>query len=378
MNSPDGTAALNVITVSQLFNQPTAITGALLVTQIEQPEHLQTLVSWLDKHQLTHLNLTLISTVDSASVACKATEWVNVALPAFPLQAYIPAQQTQTAIALQNLIDVVAQLRHPEEGCPWDLEQTPETLIPYIIEEAYETVDAIREGQPSKIAEELGDLLLQVVLQTQIASETQQFSLTEVADGIAQKLIRRHPHVFGDLKLNTSEEVHLNWEKIKAAEQGKTVEALERLSEKLQRYVRRLPPLMAGLKLSEKAAAAGFEWPDMDGVWAKFYEELSEFQEALLSSDPAAQEAELGDLLFTLVNLARWCQIDPSAALHLTNQKLIARIRAIESIADKPLLDYTPDELDTLWQTAKQQLRVSSAVPEATPLTGRQSSTLES
>ncbi|HEY9824150.1 MAG TPA: nucleoside triphosphate pyrophosphohydrolase [Stenomitos sp.] len=367
MNSPDGTAALEVITVSQLLNQPTAITRSLLVTQIEQSDHLQAIVSWLDKHQLTHLNLTLISTVDSASVACKATEWMNVALPTFPLQAYIPAQQTQTAIALQNLIDVVAQLRHPEEGCPWDLEQTPETLIPYIIEEAYETVDAIRQGEPSKIAEELGDLLLQVVLQTQIASETQQFSLTEVADGIAQKLIRRHPHVFGDLQLNSSEEVHLNWEKIKAVEQGKTADELDLLSEKLQRYVRRLPPLMAGLKLSEKAAAAGFEWPDMDGVWAKFYEELSEFQEALLNSDPTAQEAELGDLLFTLVNLARWCQIDPSTALHLTNQKLIARISAIESIADKPLLDYTPDELDNLWRTAKQQLSVSRSVPETAP-----------
>jgi XTP/dITP diphosphohydrolase len=142
-----------------------------------------------------------------------------------------------------------------------------------------------------------------------------------------------------------------------AAEKGETGATTEVLSHKLQRYARRLPPLMAGLKLSEKAAAAGFEWPDMDGVWAKFYEELSEFQEALLKGDPVEQEAELGDLIFTLVNIARWCEIDPAAALHQTNLKLIERIRLIESKAEKPLSEYALEDLEQLWQAAKQQLK---------------------
>ncbi|WP_404791208.1 nucleoside triphosphate pyrophosphohydrolase [Altericista sp. CCNU0014] len=260
-------------------------------------------------------------------------------------------------MALQSLADVVAQLRDPEGGCPWDLAQTPETLIPYIIEEAYETVDAIRQGEPGAIVEELGDLLLQVVLQSQIASETQQFSLADVADGITQKLIRRHPHVFGEVQVKDIDEVHANWDQIKAAEKGESHAQQNLLSNKLERYVRRLPPLMAGLKLSEKAASAGFEWPDMDGVWAKFYEELAEFQEALLKGDRSEQEAELGDLLFTLVNIARWCQIDPAAAIHLTNLKLIERIRAIEQQTEKPFPEHSPEELDELWQAAKHALK---------------------
>jgi XTP/dITP diphosphohydrolase len=172
-----------------------------------------------------------------------------------------------------------------------------------------------------------------------------------------QKLIRCHPHVFGDVQVNSIDEVHANWEQIKATEKGKSTTEETYLSQKLERYVRRLPPLMAGLKLSEKAAAAGFEWPDMDGVWAKFYEELTEFQEALLKGDLAEQEAELGDLLFTLVNIARWCQIDPAAAIHLTNLKLIERIRAIEQQTEKPFPDHSPQELDELWQAAKQALK---------------------
>jgi XTP/dITP diphosphohydrolase len=258
--------------------------------------------------------------------------------------------------ALQQLIEVVAQLRSPEGGCPWDLEQTPQTLIPYVIEEAYEVVDAIRSEDKDAIAEELGDLLLQVVLQAQIASETEQFTLKEVAQGITQKLIRRHPHVFADVKVRNAEEVHQNWEQIKAAEKGETPQEAHVLSRKLTRYARTLPPLMGGMKISQKAAAAGFEWENVEGVWDKFNEELAEFKEALEHKDQAEQEAELGDLLFTLINIARWYDLDPSEALHGTNDRFIQRLSKMESVADRPLSDYTLDELETLWQQAKARL----------------------
>jgi len=258
--------------------------------------------------------------------------------------------------ALQNLIEVVARLRSPEGGCPWDLAQTPETLIPYVIEEAYEVVDAIQSGDRSAIAEELGDLLLQVVLQAQIASEFGQFNLEDVAQGIADKLVRRHPHVFGDLVVENAEQVRHHWEQIKAAEKGETPEQTQLLSRKLKHYARSLPPLMASLKMSKKAAAAGFEWENIDGVWDKFNEELGEFQEALATEDRAHQEAELGDLLFTIINLARWYDLDPSAALQGTNRRFIQRLEVMEAATGRSLEDCTIEELEALWQRAKAQI----------------------
>ncbi|MBD1921917.1 nucleoside triphosphate pyrophosphohydrolase [Microcoleus sp. FACHB-831] len=266
------------------------------------------------------------------------------------------APQASSVQALQQLIEVVAQLRSPNGGCPWDLAQTPQTLIPYVIEEAYEVVDAIRKGDRDAIAEELGDLLLQVVLQAQIASEVGQFSMTEVAEGITQKLIRRHPHVFGDVQVESVDEVHQNWEQIKAAEKGETTQEAQLLSSKLSRYSTTLPPLMAGMKISQKAAAAGFEWENVEGVWAKFREELAEFQEALQQEDKAHQEAELGDLLFTVINIARWYDLEPDSALAGTNQRFIERLKKMEQVCDRPLSEYTLDELENLWQQAKVQL----------------------
>ncbi|NEO34841.1 MAG: nucleoside triphosphate pyrophosphohydrolase [Moorea sp. SIOASIH] len=267
-----------------------------------------------------------------------------------------PVDQVSMLAALQELIDVVARLRSPEGGCPWDLAQTPQSLIPYVIEEAYEVVDAIRSENENAIAEELGDLLLQVVLQAQISSEQGQFTLTEVAQGITQKLIRRHPHVFGDVQVDNVEEVRQNWEDIKAAEKGETVADKQLLSRKLSRYSKTLPPLMAGMKISKKAASGGFEWDNVEGVWDKFHEELAEFQQALEQEDKAHQEAELGDVLFTLINIARWYDLDPSAALQGTQARFIERLAQVEALAERPLSDYTLDELEALWQKAKALL----------------------
>ncbi len=270
-----------------------------------------------------------------------------------PDQLSIPVSALE---ALQQLIDVVAQLRSPTGGCPWDLAQTPQSLTPYVIEEAYEVVHAIGSGDQDAIAEELGDLLLQVVLQAQIASEAGNFTLKEVAQGITQKLIRRHPHVFGDVEVRDADEVHQNWEQIKAAEKGETHPEAQLLSRKLTRYARTLPPLMAGMKISQKAAAAGFEWENVEGVWAKFNEELAEFQQAIEQKDQVEQQAELGDLLFTLINIARWHDLDPSEALQGTNHRFIQRLIKMEAAADRPLSDYTLDELEALWQQAKARL----------------------
>lgn len=271
-----------------------------------------------------------------------------------------------TLAALQRLIDVVAQLRSPEGGCPWDLAQTPQTLTPYILEEAYETVDAIQHGDSQAIAEELGDLLLQIVLQAQIAQESQAFDLGTVAEGITEKLIRRHPHVFGDVKVADAEEVHRNWQAIKAAEKNETPEAPQPLSRQLDRYARTLPPLTAAMKISRKAAAAGFEWDDVAGVWGKFQEELAEFHQALAEETPAEQESELGDVLFTLVNIARWHDLDPVAALQGTNRRFLQRMALMESLTDRPLTDCTLAELDALWRQAKQTLAgLAEGKPEA-------------
>ena len=264
--------------------------------------------------------------------------------------------QNSALTALQELIEVVAQLRSPDGGCPWDLAQTPETLISYVIEEAYEVVDAIKSGNQKAIAEELGDLLLQVILQAQIASESSQFTLTEVVEGITEKLIRRHPHVFADVEVENVDQVRQNWEQIKATEKGETAKENQSLTRQLSRYARTLPPLTAAMKMSKKAAAAGFEWDKIADIWAKFHEELAEFEQAIAQEDKACQEAELGDLLFTIINIARWHDLDPAAGLQGTNQRFIKRLMTMEVIADRPLSDYNLPELDILWQQAKAQL----------------------
>lgn len=256
-----------------------------------------------------------------------------------------------TLAALEELISIVAQLRHPQTGCPWDLAQTPQTLMPYIIEEAYETVDALRSGLREEICEELGDLLLQVVLQAQIAQERGEFDLGEVARGISSKLIRRHPHVFGDLEVKDQAEVRQNWEKIKDREAQNPP-----LSQKLAKYHRSLPPLEACLKISTKVATYGFDWQSIGAVWAKYEEEIAELNYALAQESPHRQEAELGDVLFSLLQIARWYNLDPTQALMGTNQRFVQRWQLMEQQAAKPLEEYSLQELEQLWQQAKQLL----------------------
>lgn len=274
--------------------------------------------------------------------------------------AHLYLERAESAQHLSRLAAIVAQLRSPR-GCPWDRAQTPESLTPYILEEAYETVAAIRSGDPAAIAEELGDLLLQVVLQSQIFAERNHFNLETVAARIADKLIRRHPHVFGDSPQPESSdlsELHRFWEDIKQQEQPQ-----QTLGQKLLHYAETLPPLLAALKISQKVVSSGLEWPTGERIWAKIREEEAELRQELERDPPdrARQEAELGDLLFALVALGCWYGLDAVQALTQTNLRLARRFLRLEELArqqaeqDSPLEGRSPQELEALWQQAKQE-----------------------
>ena len=283
------------------------------------------------------------------------------------MNAEASAGATQAALA--ELVAVVARLRDPAGGCPWDLEQTHASLVPYVLEEAHEVADAIRHGDDRHLAEELGDLLLQVVLHAQIASEAGRFNLEQIARGISAKLVRRHPHVFAGAEAADSAAVRRSWEAIKAEEtqqrqaaQGGAVEpSASPLSDRLAGKLRGQPALAGAMTISRKAAAAGFEWDAIDGVWAKVHEELDELKEAVAeaqaSGDPSHAQEELGDLLFTLVNVARWCGLDPEAGLAGTNRRFIDRFSRVEAALGGDLQGRSITELEGLWQQAKAQIR---------------------
>ena len=302
-------------------------------------------------------------------------------VPAWPMPTPNPNPtgpipiQGPTHAALAELIAVVAQLRDPEAGCPWDLNQTHASLVPYVLEEAHEVADAIRRDDAQHLEEELGDLLLQVVLHAQIASEAGGFDLASVARGISAKLERRHPHVFGEQvnalanrgQSGDAQAVKTSWEAIKAAEAPAV--STSPLSERLARKVRGQPALAGAMTISQKAAAAGFEWTDLEGVWAKVHEELDEFKEAVAEAQANGNQAhaqeELGDVLFTLVNVARWCGLDPEAGLAGTNRRFLARFSRVEAALGGELAGTSITELEAHWRTAKAQIRAESGDPRA-------------
>ena len=359
------TCGLLLASVDQLLQMTRIEQPQVLVSPIDATPTLQSVLAHLS--QIESVQSLHIFSVENPShspdirgaIVDISSETAKMESLQFPVSVYVEQAVDGN---IQALVDVVAKLRDPDGGCPWDLKQTPQTLTKYILEEAYETVEAIQSENQTAIAEELGDLLLQVVLQSQIARENQDFSLATVSQNITDKLIRRHPHVFGDVSVNSVADVKANWEAIKAQEKGAELDEQFQVSQKMRKEAKTLPPMLAGLKLSKRAAEAGLEWPDLAGVWAKFYEELGEFQEALLIGSTKEQLGELGDLFFTLINVARWCKLDPSDALSLTNQKLIQRVKFIESQADKPLPEHTLEELDDLWKRAKQKLQAEKVL----------------
>ncbi|AEB10434.1 nucleoside triphosphate pyrophosphohydrolase [Desulfobacca acetoxidans] len=262
-------------------------------------------------------------------------------------------KQVTPAAALSALVEVIRRLRGPG-GCPWDAKQTPDTLKTYMLEEAYELVEALDSREPDKIQEELGDVLLHIVMLSEMYREHGDFSLTEVIEGIRGKMIHRHPHVFGQEKAETLEDLRSIWQRAKAAE-GKA-EAKSLLAEVSPGQ----PALRQAQRLGEAAARVGFDWPDIHGVLDKFEEELAEFREALQAADSDHQEEELGDLLFCLVNVARFLHIDSEGALRRTIHKFIKRFHLVERALLKQ--GKTPEtasleEMDTVWEEVKNRLR---------------------
>ena len=245
---------------------------------------------------------------------------------------------------LAALVDVVRRLRSPG-GCPWDREQTHASLRATMLEEAYEVLEAIDEKSMAKLREELGDVLLQVLMQAQIAEEAGDFTLADVADSVRDKLVRRHPHVFGDVKVSGAEEVLRNWDALKAKEYGR--------ESALDGVQRSLPALQWAWSLQRRAANVGFDWRDVDGALDKVREELDELREAPTLE---AREAEFGDLLFTMVNVARKLGINPEDALRGTTSRFEARFRTMEAQArgeGRVLADMEIEELDRYWEAAK-------------------------
>ena len=266
---------------------------------------------------------------------------------------------------IDDLLHLMARLRDPQTGCPWDLKQTYATIVPYTLEEAYEVADAIERADFEHLPGELGDLLFQVVYYSQLAQEEGRFEFAAVVDGITRKLIRRHPHVFVDGDLYGAPDaarleeaaVKQRWEELKAEERAAKAAVPEQLS-LLDDVPQALPALSRAVKLQKRMAQVGFDWPDALPVVDKVREELDEVLEAMSENDPQAISEEVGDLLFVVTNLARHLKVDPESALRAANAKVERRFRFIEQAlreAQRPIENCTLDELDALWGEAKKQ-----------------------
>lgn len=258
-------------------------------------------------------------------------------------------------MSIDRLRSIMAALRDPAAGCPWDRDQTWATIAPHTIEEAYELADAIERGDPAHVRDELGDVLFQVVFQSRIAEEQGLFDFDGVAQAISEKLERRHPHVFGDAELRTAAEQSRAWEEQKAAER----EAAGTGSSALDGVALGLPALSRASKLGRRAARVGFDWSSADGVLDKLVEECGELRRELAADHAEAVREELGDLLFSIAQLARHLEVDPEAALRAGNAKFERRFRHVESLLarqGRAPQDAGPDELERLWARAKQEI----------------------
>ena len=265
----------------------------------------------------------------------------------------------QTGKLFEDLVALQARLRAPG-GCPWDREQTHHTLKTYLIEESYEVLDALEHGDPEELTEELGDLLLQILFHADIGREAGRFDIADVISGIHEKLVRRHPHVFGKVKADTPEQVLKNWAQLKAKEKNDAAPAKQLLPSALEGIPRSLPALIEAYQLTRRAAQVGFDWETVEGIFTKLLEETSELRVALSQPDGSRREEEVGDLLFVAVNLARFLGFDPEVALKHSNLKFKLRFQNMEADAAKSgqrLAQLSKDELEVLWDAAKKRER---------------------
>lgn len=270
----------------------------------------------------------------------------------------LPVGQTE----FERLVDLMAKLRSPETGCPWDLEQDFKTIAPYTIEEAYEVLDAIESGDFNELRDELGDLLLQVVFHSQMAQEAGHFDIHAVARSINDKMIRRHPHVFGNAATRSSEAQKGAWEAEKAKERAEK-QSGNAVQSALSGVASALPALMRAEKLQKRAARTGFDWTNPEDIFAKLAEETEEVKEAMQGDDQAHLEEEIGDMLFVMANIARRLNVDPEVALRRANAKFTKRFHAMEALAEAENMAFTALDLEAqeqLWQRVKQHEKAES------------------
>ncbi|MDH5473610.1 MAG: nucleoside triphosphate pyrophosphohydrolase [Gammaproteobacteria bacterium] len=258
---------------------------------------------------------------------------------------------------INRLLEIMAALRAPDTGCPWDIKQTFETIVPYTLEEAYEVADSIERGQMDELKDELGDLLFQVVFYAQMAKEQGLFDFDDVVAAINDKLVRRHPHVFAGVEYKNEKTLNEAWETAKSNERDQKSEAAQ--ASILEGVAMALPALKRAQKLQKRAARVGFDWPDVTPVWEKLDEEINELRQSVVQQDKACVFEEVGDLLFSCVNLARHLGVDAEQALKQGNAKFIKRFSHIEDQLkqqDKPIQECKIDELERLWQASKQSV----------------------
>ena len=360
------------------LDEPTAGSGHLQLldaTALAPPDLIPTLPTLIyqvyDGDMASRLKIALLDEYPEAH-AVRIVRWAGVpgseavtTVPLFEIDrpaagpydhlvaVYVPPVPAgERRPAFQDLVEVVARLRGPD-GCPWDREQTYTSLKRFVLEESYEVLEAIDDGDPERLCDELGDLLLQVVLQAQLGREDGYFDIRDIIAGLTDKLIRRHPHVFGDVQVADSAEVLVNWEQLKRGERPERTSVLDGLPV-------HLPALMKALEVSKRVVKVGFEWPSLEEVLGKLDEEVAELREALPRGDRRELEAELGDVLFTVVNVARKLSIDPEEALRTMVARFSERFREVERLArsgGRPLHEMTLAEMDALWEQAKASVQ---------------------
>jgi tetrapyrrole methylase family protein/MazG family protein len=285
---------------------------------------------------------------------------------------------TQAQSEIEKFVQTIARLRAPD-GCPWDREQTHDTLARYLLEETYEVLEAIHKGEPAKLKEELGDLLLQIVLNAQVAKDNGDFDIEDIAAAINNKMIRRHPHVFADTKVKDAQEVVTNWQEIKEQEKREQLEksggdkdkTKDQFASALDGIPKSMPALLQALKVSEKAVHEGFEWYRESDVWDKLDSEIAELKQAIsnpdlvepLKAESAREEValEFGDILFCIVNLTRWHGLDPEQCLLMTINKFKHRYKTMEQQSAEPLRQLSKERLNDLWEEAKVLTRKKPA-----------------
>jgi len=350
----DPIEGLTVLDAADVASLPPELTTALVVTQVYNPHVASEVKLALMEYYPDDYEVVVVQNLG-------LPEEQILSVPLFELDRisgidhltslYVPRRAAAERFTLDPIVDVMATLRSPE-GCIWDIEQSHTSLRRYLVEEVYEVLEAIDLEQGDKLCEELGDLLLQIVFHARIAEESKVFTMQQVVDVITEKMVRRHPHVFGDTSVRDAGEVLLNWDAIKQQEYGS-----ERLSV-LDGIPKGLPSLMRSYKLQAKAAKVGFDWNDIQPVWDKIQEELTELKSACEKGKNTEIEGELGDVLFSVVNLARFLKFDAEVALNVTNNKFVRRFSYIENAVNKNGLKWEKlglDELDMLWEEAKKQ-----------------------